>query len=197
MQRANTLVEIPRVSVTIGVALTILAAAITVGYVFVSPEYKSAVVVFGTGIAASGAIASAIYMGRTLAIYIERDSHGPREIMFDYFKRWNDPQMFHTREVCRQVMNMQEKSENERKNELNNNNNLRVNIRSVLNFLEELALSVRLGRVDVDIAKRMFAGIVISVYHATEPWIRDQRNVRNRPQLWAELTWLYQEWSRG
>ena len=195
MGKANTLFQIPRVTVTVGVALALLSAIIAVIYYTVPDAYKGAIIVFGTGLAASGAIAGAIYMGRTLTLYIESEARNTEEVTFRFTERWNDPQMFHSRDVCRQIMDMKDKPEHERKKELNDNENLRKNVRPVLNFLEELALAVRIERTDSDLSKRMFAGIVISVYHVAEPWIKDQRLTRNRPQLWSELEWLYRKWT--
>ena len=197
MKKATTLFDIPAISIGVGLALAFLTIAVTAAYVLLPDAYHGAVIVFGTGLAASGAIASAIYMGRTLALYIARETQGPREAAFRFSERWNDPQMYHARDACREIMDMMEQTEAQRQRRFDDEEKLRTNIRPVLNFLEELALSVRESRADEPTCKRLFAGIVINVYHVTEPWIREQRRRRNRPQLWVELAWLYGKWSVG
>jgi hypothetical protein len=197
MAKATTLFQVPRISIGVGLALTVLTVLITAAYIWVPEPYHGAVIVFGTGMAASGAIASAIYMGRTLAIYIARETQSPQEAAFRFAERWNDPQMFHVRDACREIMDMMDQPDAERRRRFDEEEALRKNIRPVLNFLEELSYSIREERADEATSKRLFAGIVINVYHVTEPWIREQRQRRNRPQLWAELGWLYQEWSAG
>jgi Domain of unknown function (DUF4760) len=55
-------------------------------------------------------------------------------------------------------------------------------------------MNVNRGLCDHDIAKSLFCGIVVHIWHATEPWIKSERVRLGRTQAWAELEALYARW---
>jgi hypothetical protein len=108
-------------------------------------------------------------------------------------ERWTDASMFHLRKECRLLIENRSDPASIL-SELNGDTNRPVNVGNILNFLEELAMAVNKGRCSEEIAKGLFCGIVVNIWHSAEPWIRQQRTNRGRPQLWMELGRLYASW---
>lgn len=101
--------------------------------------------------------------------------------------------MFHIRNECRNLVD-DRKEPDKILIELQKDRAKATNAGNVLNFLEELAISIEKKRCNEPMAKSLFCGIVINIWHATEPWVKEQRIDRGRPQLWSKLEALYGEW---
>lgn len=210
------LFTIPRKSVGIGVSLAILVALLAVVYHIVPTSYQSTIVFFGAGLAAAGAIAGAFYTGHILEFYLKhekgarqealvqaeasradrlkREEHERQEMAFRYGERWNDPAMFHTRNVCRDII-AKRKNPEAIKEELLADDTKRTNANHLLNFFDELALSVRVKRADGEISKRQFGGLAVHLYRAMSAYRDHWVNEIGREDAWAEFKWLYDQWT--
>ena len=195
MARGSKLFE-TKITFTIGGALALLVIVLFGTYIMVPESHQGAVIFFGAALTVAGALATAFYTGRVLSLQVMVHEQSPQDIAFRFSERWNDPQMFHTRDACRQIMDMLSPTVDaaRAKDELEADEVMRRNLRPILNFLEELALAIRTERADQEITRRFFAGIVTNVFLVTEEWIKDQRAHRKRPQLWVEFEWLYKTW---
>lgn len=193
MPRYNAILDIKiNVVLTYGIAAALLVGATTSAYLWGPPSWQGPLMFFVVACAAAGQLGAALYTARLLAHTISHAN--PLEDMAARFaERWNDPQMFYIRDACRTLVD-------NRNNpdiiltELRDDRKKATNAGNVLNFLEELALSIETKRCSDEMAKSLFCGIVLNTWHASEPWVRVQRTDRGRPQLWRKLEELYDRW---
>ena len=204
MAERPPLFTIPRKPVGVGIGLVVLVAALTALYHFVPTPYQGTIVFFGAALAAAGAIAGGFYTGHILALYLRheetvreearrREEREQKEIAFRYGERWNDPAMYYSRKVCRDIIAKRKEPEGINE-ELLANDDARTNANHILNFLDELALSVREGRADAEIAKRQFGGLVNHVSQALSVYMEQRVIDADRKEIWAELKWLNDQW---
>lgn len=205
--QSNELISF-RFALTFGVAAAAAIAALTLWFVFAGDSVRTALLFFAAACAAAGQLGASLYAARVLQMtaQIHAESAGARaekeaqlekQLLEDaaarFGERWTDASMFHLRKECRALI--ENRTDPKKILDLvNGNENTAVNVGNILNFLEELSLSVLKGRCSEEIAKSLFCGIVINIWHATEPWVRQQRTNRGRPQLWMELETLYGRW---
>jgi len=182
--------------------LVIAVICVTIWYgVVVSWDLEKVLIFGGAGTATSGTILAAFYMGRALNLAISQasgeieaerrliDMHR-RERSAKFGERWNDPNMYHAREVCRSILDH---------DQLGNDliefvEDKKTNVIHILNFLEEVAISIEHGLVDATLARNQFEGIVIGLWQTLDPWIAQHRITRNRPQIFSKLEGLYNTW---
>ena len=122
--RANVLVSIPRMSITIGVALALGIVVATLLYVAVSDEYRGALIFFGASVAAAAQLATALYTARVLqftmnsqiaaeARLIEQESQLEIRRLQDaaakFGRRWTDASMFHIRKQCKIIIDRKDR----------------------------------------------------------------------------------------
>ena len=108
-------------------------------------------------------------------------------------ERWTDASMFHARKVFDELL--EHKSDPAKVSELiKGDKDKETNVKNVLNFLEQLAFWTITEKCSETVARDLFGGIVITIWHATEVWIKYQHAHRGRPQLWAQLETLYARW---
>lgn len=194
MKKLPPVFRIPSVSIGVGVVAFVVVALLTAAYVAVPIQHQGAVIFFGAGIASAAAIATAFYTAKTLQIAHIKYEREPEEVAARFAERWNDASMFHVRKACQDVMEMRNQDRAVVAEKVAGDQQLKNNMVHILNFLEELAVAVRTERADTAYSQRMFAGIVINVYHVLQHWIDDERTRRQRPQLWVEFRWLYDQW---
>jgi hypothetical protein len=205
-REAGVLVTIPPVTVSsvLAIAITLLTAA----YLWLPPANQQLLLFFAACCAAAGQLAVALYTARILQLAMdtqvatakavtERENKTEDRLLFDtaqrFGERWTDASMVHLRTQCQELIDNRDKPAEIRKL-LEANTAMQTNVGNMLNFLEQLALSVRERRCDEVFAKRLFCGIVTNMWHATESWVKEQRAKRGRSQLWAELEFLYNCW---
>jgi hypothetical protein len=100
--------------------------------------------------------------------------------------------MFYLRNECQEIIVNRANPEQILKS-LQEDPKKATNVSNILNFLEVVALSVRLKRCEEEIVK----SLVINIWHATQPWVNHQRTTRGRSQIWMELESLYTDWRVG
>jgi hypothetical protein len=202
----NTLFSVPSVTIRLGVGLTLLVAALTFLYWLASDSWRPILIFFGAGLAAVGQLATAFYASRTMrhALQVEErrlalEETSAKKQLEDaaarFGERWTDASMFHLRKECRELIENRNNPEAILKS-LNADPAKATNAGNILNFLEELALSANKSRCNEEIARDLFCGIVLNIWHATEPWVKQQRVSRGRQQLWVQLQSLYERWKQ-
>ena len=67
---------------------------------------------------------------------------------------------------------------------------------AVLNFFEEVALSVRLGQSDEETVSEAFAGLVLRSYRTYRAWFEENRDTTGRQKMWKELENLAEKWAK-
>ena len=67
---------------------------------------------------------------------------------------------------------------------------------AVLNFFEEVALSVRLGQSDEETVSEALAGLALRSYRTYRAWIEENRDTTGRQKMWKELENLAEKWAK-
>jgi RNA binding exosome subunit len=206
-QEANTLFSV-KFTVTFGLVAAVFVVGTTIAYLFVPPPYQNSLIFFAAACAAAGHLGAALYAARILQFTIqsqteatktlaEKEERLERQALEDaaakFGERWDNTSMFHLRKECQEIIDNKNNPQ-QIMTSIKGDKIKDVNVSNILNFLEELALSVNQKRCDETIAKLLFCGIVMNIWHATEPWVKSERTRLGRPPLWIELESLYQRW---
>jgi hypothetical protein len=188
--------QITRFNIPISVGIFGLSAIIVVVFValfYEFPTYNKDITFLALAATAAGGIGGAFYVGKSLALQLEQQQ---RMESFSLIARWNSPDHFYARSACYQALSVYDAS---KKSEsvtalLKQDPKVAENARQILNFLEEIAIAVRVGHVDGELTAAAFAGLVKRVYAAFQPWINEHRSVAGRQKIWSELEGLYERW---
>lgn len=183
-----------------------IAIAVVVGlsiaFYWESRSVKETIVFLAAASAAAGAILAAFYSARGLGITAaiaaraasaedDQQAYAARMRSMGYGERWNDPSMFHVRDVVRELFDRAQDAQRFKEHVTEK----KTNVTHFLNFLEEIAIAVNTGDSDETTLKRMFRGVVIDAWTKLGPWIEEQRRERNRPRGWIEMQELARRWA--
>lgn len=179
-----------------------LVIALTVGYYFFSSSVKDTIVFFAAAIAAAGAVLAAFYAAKGLslsaAMVATATGAAEREVQFKkrqhalrFAERWNDPGMFHVRDVIRSLFELQ----HDAPEFLEQINAKKTNVFHFLNFLEELALAIEIGDADEPLSRDAFRGVVLNAWSKLQNWVNHERVTRHRPRIWCKLEELARRWN--
>lgn len=192
-------------SINIGfIALTSSAFAIAI---FIAmPEHRNTIIFACSVVAASATVASTFYIGRGLRLTIESEE---KTRTLEFIRRWNSSEYFYAKRHLRSILKPVENSPYKEKfravdthlnngpenlNEQSNRHNFHQNIVDILNFLEEICLSIESKFVDEEILKKYFKGILINNYDLLNPWIQRRRQETNDPELYIYLEDTCRKW---
>jgi hypothetical protein len=193
-----------RFAVTFGASAFIVVVVLTLLFHFGPESLRQTLLFFAAMVAAAGQLGAALYTARILGLTANQNAAAATaandaiaavkdDLAARFAERWTDATMFHTRNECRVLINNRT-NPSQVMADLQNSESKATNAGNVLNFLEELSIAVLSGRCSEQTAKELFCGIVLNIWHATEPWVRAQRVNRGRPQLWSRLEELYGRW---
>ncbi len=210
-QRVNHLVRIPQITVTTGLALAGGVVALTAAFFFTPKQYQDLLLFFirgGLHNVRSRLAYAALYAARilqltanaqTAADEFQRSLHemNIQNRLIDkseaFCARWNDATLFHVRQHCQALIDNRTEPDKIRQM-IAGDPGTYANVRHILNFLEEIALSVNKGNCDASIVREAFGGIVVNVWHAAEFFVKEHRSARSRPKIWENLEKLYGDW---
>lgn len=181
---------------------TIVVLALTGLYYFLVGDYEKTFLFFSAACAAGGTIVTAFYSARTLRLYISNESRirerecaidvqGMKERAMRYGERWNDPQMYHVREVCRSLLEARGKPQPELDALIESK---KTNVIHIFNFLEEVAFGLQQEVIDEEIVRLQFEGIIIGLWQTLDHWISKHRADRGRPKIWNGVEDIYKKW---
>jgi Domain of unknown function (DUF4760) len=204
----NRILRIPALTLTVGACLTGGVLVFLAVYLYVSEPYKNSLIFFAACCAAAGQLAAALYSARTLQLSVQLQDEAAARISrvetqelgraaFRFVERWNDPGMLPMRMQWHAILETKGKPD-ELKKQIEDGPDaemIKAHVKHVLNFLEEISLSVIQGYSDEDIAKHLFHGVVLMIWHCMGPWIKEQRVIHTRPQMWVNLENLYSRWN--
>lgn len=204
----NTLIKVPQMTLGIGIVLGVFVAACTIMYFLVPASYQQALLFFAAACAAAGQLAAAFYAARVLEFTSRsnlevfqtssrlRDEERLRAQKIcaqSFATRWNDATMFHARRHCQALID-EKGGQDHVISLIKSTPDNTTNVKHVLNFLEELAISIDSELCSDDVAKKFFGGIVVKIWHAVDFYVRQHRIDRARPLIWAGLESLYDRW---
>ncbi|MEA3276488.1 MAG: hypothetical protein U9Q81_14610 [Pseudomonadota bacterium] len=143
-------------------------AVMTVIYYFGSAEVQQAVTFFAACTAGGGAILAAFYASRSLRVSAganarsareaeERDVLRKKENAIRFGRRWNAADMYHVRDVVREIFDCSHGKEKT----LVCVTDEETNVIQFLNFLEEIAISIEADVGDKDLVRIQFEGIAV------------------------------------
>ena len=206
-----------RFPITASVLATIGIILLSAFYWYATKSMAETIVFFAAAVAAAGAILTAFYSARSLAInarYLEREEIRSRSVSeaeerrhrellereearhksrsaLDLASRWNDPSMYHVRLTVRELFDEDHKPPNFLQNLEKN----KVNVIHFLNFLEEIAIVIERENADEAILRDAFEGVVSTACSKLHSWIQNYRINRHRPKLWIKLESLNKKWT--
>jgi hypothetical protein len=186
-------------SVSWGLIGLVIAASLLVFLFAVLPTRRDLLRFVLAVLATGGGVVGAYYVGRGLRLNAESQK---TTRTFEFPTRWGDPTWVQTRaSVIDLLKELQNKAEDERlaltEKAIAEKPGLEADIRAILNFLEQVALSVNLGLVDVDIIDRLYRTMVVRTYGALAPWVNKERDERDARRIWVEIERLYGEWEQA
>lgn len=173
------------------VALGLAAIVLSLHQTF--SEYRSTIVL---GASVAGAIL-ALYGVLVAADNIyQRNQEKRVAAALRFAERWNDPNFADLKRQWRMLLVEREKIKPAEQvvELLENDVDKRSVVVDVLNFFEELAISVDSGLADEEMARRYFRTTAVQCFATWEPWVRAYRDKRVRHSTWKELETLTGEW---
>ncbi|MGO9602526.1 MAG: DUF4760 domain-containing protein [Candidatus Binataceae bacterium] len=162
---------------------------------FEFPTYRDGITFVALAVTAAGGVAGAFYVGRSLSLQLEQQK---QQEAFALMARFNSPEFFDIRKAVRAALEVFQKTKDahEVSNLMKKDENLAAHARSLLSFLEELAIAVRVGHVNEETTAVAFSGLVIRLWEAFQYWINEHRGDANRQDIWKELEILYGAWKK-
>jgi Domain of unknown function (DUF4760) len=187
---ANVNVKVP---VRIFGVLVVLVVGFTAGYCFL-PGERTDLEFLALAVTAAATIGGSFWVGESLRRGLEQQK---KREAFALMARWNSPQLFHARSATHKVLETFKRpggGDGAVRALLNSDENVAMNARHVLNFLEELAIAVKVDHADEELLATAFAGLVLRSFRAYQSWIAEHRSAADRQKVWAELEGLYKKW---
>jgi hypothetical protein len=198
--------KIPQISIGIGIALFVFFLVEFLVYLKF-PSQRQLIASISAALAAAGAVSAAFYMGKALKFQLERDGRGENRekqkelkdsesAALEYGKRWNDSSMVDARRACTEMLRLgfEQDGPLQVKNILAENVEKNHEMTHILNFFEELSLSVQKKHADEEIAKRLFGGTVNKLHQVTMEWVKVERRSHTN-KLWSEFETLHNHWN--
>lgn len=183
------------VSVTVGVISFLFAALVIT--LFVSGIIDREVLKFTVStVTAATAITSAFYVGENIR---RTFTSKKTDRALAYIAVWTGPSFAHIRKSSRQIRDAIQGQDSEKhaeiiKKKLNENHDLEEDMVTIMNFLEEVALSIQSGLVDEAILQEYFKVIIKRYCYVFTLWIEEQRRQRGN-ELYRCLTRLNERWN--
>jgi hypothetical protein len=170
MRGNHVIDELLRPSVMIFV-VWIIAGTIVVHVVLGDSGKKD--VDFGAAVVSAAAIVYTVL----LTVQSKRASSAAR-----FAERWNDRNFTRGRSPVSQVIRKEKKLEDINTRE----------ITCVLNFFEEMSISIQMGEAQEVMLRKFFRGPVIQSAAALEPWIKDRQKLQ--PSVFEQYLKLVERW---
>jgi hypothetical protein len=181
------------ITISIGIfgVLLLLVLLFTAGFIWL-PSERNGIEFFALAVTAAGTLGGSFYVGESLRR--GQDEQIKREA-FGLIARWNSPDLFHARSASFKALQLYDQSGDKAVRELLDKDELvAANVRHVLNFLEEVAIAIRVGYADETILADAFAGLVLRCFRTYQSWIAEHRSNTKRQKMWIELEGLYKRW---
>jgi hypothetical protein len=163
-----------RFSIPVVLVVALLGLAVIVAYARVR-EYRDTIQ-FASGLVGGGV---AIY-ALLLNVQTGRSTAASR-----FVERYNDPSFAELRKVLSKAISTPSHTPEPH------------SIRSLLNFFEEMAISVNSKEADEKLARGFFFAISGKFYRALEGEIRELREAGNQPTAFVEYEKLYRRWNKS
>lgn len=193
-------------TLTLPVKWSILGAAIVViltGLFYWNTGSFDKTVIFGAAATAAAAtVLAAGYTGKTLGLYLQQDKRAQqihddkvalrkKHVALRYAERWNDPAMYHVRDVFRDLAAKRNLPQDQLIQAIRTKE---TNVIHVMNFFEEAAFARKHELADDQVLRNQFEGIVATLWTTMEPWVHEYRKERHRPKIYEMVEELSKVW---
>ncbi len=192
----NKTIWIP-LPITIGVVSFLLVVAFSVCFIFL-PAYRAEITFLAASAGAAGAITGAFYVGEGLRLSTEA---ARTETTLHYIELWNSPHFFHAKRAFGRLMRRVVADQRADRLQVvrdalgdgEQGEQNAANLTEALNLLEALALAIRIGAANEEVAGDFFKTIVRRAYEYLQEWIKERRREVG-PRVYRELEGLYGKW---
>jgi Domain of unknown function (DUF4760) len=200
MRRPRQIGQLFGVTITISVgivgALVLIVLGLCLAYAFL-PTERALLDFIALALTAAGGVGGAFYLAESLRAQVEQQRSTEA---FALMARWNSPDLLDARRAWHTISDtFQDKGAAAVKDFLLDpkQTDQVLNVRHVLNFLEEIAMAVTHEHADEDLLHDFFAGIVKRAHEALGQWIPDHRRKTGRNTIWERFDQLYTRWETG
>lgn len=194
----------PGVLFHVRIPVTVLGVILVLGLTLIVlyrlfPHSRSGIVFIGAVVAASATIYGAFFTAYNVRKGIEaleqsnRDKHVSTACSF--IERWNSPTF---NKIKMEAWNIKEtikdKSQEEVGVMLDADKKQRATLLAVLNFFEEMSISITVNGADEQVTKSFFRFLVLEMFNSSFKWITYYRQKHNAPRAFREYEILYNRW---
>lgn len=147
-------------------------------------------------LSASATITGTFYVGHSIRQSVESEE---LDRTLSYMERWNNSHYSSFKKVAYQIhLLVRNQPDNQKgkivREQIEKDDDLKMEVTEVLNFLEELALCINKGLIKEDLALGFYRYIVIRYYEIFFVWIAQLRDETKNDNQYKELTTLYDKW---
>ncbi|NES22563.1 MAG: DUF4760 domain-containing protein [Symploca sp. SIO3E6] len=201
-----------KLTFSVGVSLVIISLGLTILHGFLmKKEHRETLTFMATALATSAAGASAVYALRSVKQDREQREADIKQLAesqlldrtLPYISRWNEPGFLPFRQKAQELYHLKNSQSinNQEKFIINYlsdpaNNDTKQAIINLLNFLEELAVCIKLGLIKEDVIKKFYKGIVILYADTFYTLIKERRKEKGREEIFICLTDLCEKWKK-
>ena len=164
------------------------------------PDSRAGIVFIGAVVAASATIYGAFFTAYNVRRGIESLEQSKRDrsvsTAFTFIERWNSPTFREIKIDAWRIKDEIKETPQERIGALfDEDEDKRSKILAVLNFFEEMELSIRLNGADESVIRVFFRFIALEFYNSSDKYMKHYRNKHNAPRVFIEYENLYKRWN--
>jgi hypothetical protein len=188
-----------RFPITASLILAVLVLGATILYWVLNCDHRE-VEKFGIeGLTLAAGLLSAYYIGKGLRDTVaQRDQEMQQRKIASSLRiieRWNQPDFAKMKQQFRDLIESGKAHDaNYVENELTTKSETRTVVVEVLNFFEEAALVANIDYADDATLKAYFLGALTDYFTTLEPWIKQHRASKSRPNMWCEMENMLSRW---
>ncbi|MCY6494113.1 DUF4760 domain-containing protein [Leptolyngbya sp. GGD] len=191
-----------KIKLTIPIQVGLLGVVLSAGFTFLfhssSEKDRQTLTFLATALGTSAGVGSAFYVGQSIRLNAASQR---LDITTSYISRWSDPSFDPVRKAAYKIHEMLDTNQPSRnsdiiQNALDADLDLKLNLLDALNFLEEMALCVRLDIIDEGTAYKYYRSIVLTYCSTFSIWIAKLRSDKGNDMLFRNLTDLCDTWKK-
>ena len=184
-----------RLPISASLIAIVIVAALSVVYWFATYSLSQLVIFIAAVAAGVGATLGAFYASRglqlTAAALEKEEIRLSKALAFQFTSKWNDPAMFHVRDVVRELFAI----DTQKPEFLACLRQKETNAIHFLNFLEEVSIAIEYGGADATILEEAFGGVVGTAWSKLHPWVMEFRQTRQNTKIWIKVEALAKAWA--
>ena len=106
-------------------------------------------------------------------------------------QKWDDPHLFQARKYTRRLKDRKsELSDNQLISEINKDEELKQSVILVMNYMDQVRVSIRVNRVDIKLLKQSLGEVILDICRRFRPFVKNQGEQYIKD--WDELSSFFQ-----